>query len=335
MTMGQKDNDFPLETVSESMSRIQDSAEFSPARRRRPSMEHAPPRAPRIFCAVLLAAVIGLVTWETGANLIQHMEAAGDEDWARAAEKVRAERKPTEPVLFAPHWVDPLGRRHMGDSLKLDMLTLSDVDRYPRVWQLSVRGKRHPWLVGLAPAKSWNEGKVKVEIFEQKPATVLFDFTRSMLKSAQVERQGRSLTRCPLRNGRFRCDPRQGWNWAGPHLAEVGHRPYRCMFVHPMDRHVMRVKYPSVLLGSTLVGYTGIDDFENRKKSKLPVLLTVKVGSKVLGSVEHRNDWAWRKFSMDTSPYAGQTHGVTFEVAARGPKGAFARTFCFSAEARK
>ena len=245
---------------------------------------------------------------------------------------VRAERKPAEPVLFAPHWVDPMGRRHMGESLKLKMLTLSDVDRFPRVWQMSIRGKRHPWLKGLAPSKTWNVGQVKVEIFDRKPATVLFDFTRSLLKSARVERQGHKLTRCPLSNGRFRCDPKQSWNWVGPHRAEVGHRPYRCIFAHPVDRQVMRVKFPSVRLGSSLVGYTGIDDFENRKKAKLAVLLTVNVSGKVLGSVEHRNEWAWRKFSLDTSRYTGQTHEVTFEVAARG---AFARTFCFSAEARK
>lgn len=331
MNKGHQDNDgIPLETLGESVSRMQDSQGLSPARRR-PSVEHAPPRAPRIFCAALLAAVIGLVTWETWANLMQHWEAAGDEDWAKAAQKVKAERKATEPVLFAPHWVDPMGRRHV-KTLEMDMLTLSDVDRFPRVWQMSIRDKRHPWLLGLAPVKTWNVGRVKVEIFEKKPVKVLFDFTRSILKSAQVERQGHKLTRCPLRNKRFVCDPRQSWNWAGPHMAEVGHRPYRCIFVHPVDRQVMRVKFPSVLMGSSLVGYTGIDDFENRKRAKLPVLLTVNVGGKVLGSVEHRNEWDWRKFSMDTARFAGQTHKVTFEVATRG---AFARTFCFSAETRK
>ena len=325
-------DDLPIESLGESMSRMQDSAAYVPVRRQRPALEQAPPRGPRIFCAVLLAAVIGLITWETGATLIQHWEAPTDRDWSRAAERVRAERKPTEPVLFAPYWVDPMGRRAMGPSLELDMLTLSDVDRYPRVWLMSIRGKHHPWLKGQTSTRAFSEGRVKVEIFDRKPVEVLFDFTRSVLKSALVERQGRELTRCRLRDRRFRCDPRQGWNWVGPHLAEVGHRPYRCIFVHPMDRHVMRVKFPAVLMGKTLVGYTGIDDFENRKRAKLPVLLTVNVNREVLGSVEHRNEYAWRKFSMDTSRFDGQTHEVSFEVATRG---AFARTFCFSAETRK
>ena len=330
-TRSDDNDDLALESVSESMYRMQESQEHVPVRRR-PTLETAPPRAPRIFCVVLLASVIGLITWETGATLIQHNEAATDEDWKKAAEKVRAERKPTEPVLFAPHWADPMGRAAMGPSLELDMLTLSDVDRYPRVWQLSIRGKRHPWLEGLSPSRSFSEGQVRVDVFDKEPAEVLFDFTRSMLKAAKVERQGRDLVQCPLRNKRFRCDPRQGWNWAGPHLAEVGHRPYRCIFVHPVDRHVMRVKFPAVKLGRSIVVYTGIDDFENRKRAKLPVQLTVTVNRKPVGSTEHKNDSGWQRYTADTSRYAGQTHEVSFEVAA---KGAFARTFCFSAEARK
>ena len=80
MNKGPQDDDLPIETLGESMSRMQDSQALSPARRQRPTLEQAPPRLPRMVCAVLLAGVLGLVTWETGAAIMQHMEAAGDDD---------------------------------------------------------------------------------------------------------------------------------------------------------------------------------------------------------------------------------------------------------------
>ena len=340
----QHNDGLPIETLGESVARMQDSQPVAPARRQRSTLEPGSGRGPRIFSLLLLVAALGLATWETGTNLLQHFTAPTDDDWARAAEQLRSERKPGEPVLFAPHWVDRLGQSHVGPSLKLKLLGLSDVDRFPRVWQMSVRGARHPWIAGLTPVKTWTSGPVKVELFEKEPDKVLFDFTRSMLRSAQVERHGPgSLVRCKRSGKRHSCDPSRSWNWVGPHLAEVGHRPYHSIFVHAVDHQVMRVRYPSVRLGRTLVGYTGIDDFENRKRSTVGVRLKVVVGGKILKAVDHKNEWTWRRFSVDTGRYAGQTHEVSFEVTVIPKKpgstvkhrGAFARTFCFSAQARK
>jgi hypothetical protein len=258
--------------------------------------------------------------------------APAPEDWAAAADMLRAERHAGEPIVFAPDWVAPLGRHHTGDLLTLDLLTLSDVDRFGRVWQLSVRGADHRWLTGLSAVRTRSFGPVTVSLYEKPPAEVLFDFT-ARLREARVSRIGDRVRQCPRQDDRFVCDPRQRWNHVSQHLAEVGHRPYRSIYAHPVEGRVMRVAFPAVPLGAELVGYTGISDFENRKRADAPVKLDIYIGAKRVSSVLHQNHWDWRRFEIDTRSYAGQTHPVRFEITA--PEGAYARTFCFAAEARE
>ncbi len=290
-----------------------------------------PPRRARLPL-VLLGLVLLLAAGEAVALVIQHLRAATEADWRAAAAGMRAERKPGEPVLFAPLWVDPVGRSVTAGDVELELLLLSDVDRHPRVWELSVRGARHPWLAALTPTRTKRFGAVSLALYEKPAAEVLYDFTRSVLKDARVEKIGDRLTRCWREGKRISCDKAQRWNWVGPHLAEVGHRPYRCIYAHAVDGHLLRITFPAVPIGRTLVGYTGIDDFENRKRSKKIVRLEVKAGDQILGAVRHENDWPWRRFSFDTAALVGKRAEVRFEISTEG---AYARTFCFAAEVRR
>jgi hypothetical protein len=304
--------------------------------------------AARRFPLLLLLLLIGLAIAETVALLVQHGAAPVETDWRAAADLLRTERKADEPLLIAPLWSEPLARNYVGDQVDLELWLLSDVDRHARVWELSSRGARHPWLVGLQPARSRAFGALRLALYEKPAPRVLFDFTRQ-IRRARVERIGDRVTRCAWEHQRFVCDPQQRWNWVGSNLAEVGHRPYRCVYAHAVDGHILRVTFPEVPLGKTIVGYTGIDDFENRKLSKKWVELTVKVGERTLGTIHHENSWPWRRFTLDTSSDAasaragsrppggtaagaGATDQVRFEVTTEG---AFARTFCFAAEMRE
>jgi hypothetical protein len=294
--------------------------------------DEAPPERPRLRLKVLLLALglLGLVGWEATATLIQHSAAPTPADWRAAVERVKQERKREEPVLIAPAWAEPLGRMHLGDQLSLEQHLLPDVDRFGRVWELSVRGRRHRWLESLRPAKQWELGGVTLSMFEKPPKKVSFDFTGRILE-ARVDRQGSRAAQCKKRGRRFVCDPRQGWNWVGPRLAEVNYEPHRCIHAHPVDGHVLRITFPAVALGRELVGYTGIDDYDNRKRGNKPVTLRVYVGPRLIGTIVHQNRWGWRRFNLSSAAMRGQTHPVRFEITAEG---AYARTFCFAAEAR-
>jgi len=301
---------------------------------------HRPPPRPlptpsSIGWAMLFGFLL-LAGWETATALTQHMSAPTTADWESAAANLKKKHLADEPVLFAPHWVSPLGRLHFAPFLDLERSALSDVARYRRVWQVSTRGALHPWLEGLEPVEKYHHGGVQLALFKKEAVEVTHDFTATVLKATvekaeKGDKGGRKATRCELNGKRFTCAP-QGWNWVGPHLAEVGHQPYRCIFAHAVDRHTMRITYPAVRLGRMVVGYTGIDDFENRKRNDSPVTLRVKVGHHTVGETVHQNDWPWTRFTADTSRFEGQTHPVHFEVETPH---AYARTFCFAAEARK
>ena len=288
---------------------------------------------------VTVLLVIGVVA-ETTTLVVQHSASVNDDDWKAVAARLASERSDKgTPVLFAPAWIEPLARLHLAKQLSLPLMTLSDVDRYARVWQVSARGARHPWLAGMKSARSFDQGGLQLELYERQPVKVLYDFYER-LAEAQVDRAGHDLVRCRRNQHpsagasgpRFRCDPKLSWNWVGWHLAEVAHRPYRCIYAQPVDGHRMRIAFDTVPIGETLVIYTGIDDFENRKRAKNAVLIQLFVADELVGSVRHLNNWPWRKTVFSTNKWAGKQGAVRFEITS--PL-AYARSFCFRAETRQ
>jgi hypothetical protein len=311
---------------------------------KRPARVAAAQVRPRRWPLAALLALLAGVGAESVALLVQHGSAPGAQDWRALAATLRNERKSDEPVLFAPMWSEPVGRLHLGEQIDFELLLLSDVDRHARVWEVSSRGARHPWLAGSRPARDFVFGPLRLALYEKPAQRVTFDFTRG-IQHARVEKLVGSkreaseaepnrldeARRCTWEGKRFSCDRAARWNWVGPHIAEVGHRPYRCIYAHAVDGHVLRISFSAVPVGKTLVGYTGIDDFENRKLSKKSVTLTVKLGDRTLGTIRHDNSTPWRRFRLETAA-AGERQVVHFEVTTEG---AFARTFCFAAEMRE
>ncbi|MCC6747270.1 MAG: hypothetical protein IT371_06400 [Deltaproteobacteria bacterium] len=288
---------------------------------------------------LLLAALLALLAVELGATLVQHLRVPSETDWQAASKAVRRDwRRYGDALLFAPAWVDPLGRQHLGDLLTLESASLSDVDRFSRVYQVSVRGGVHPFVAGLRPSSTDRFGGVTVTRYDKPAEKVTYSFYHR-LGEAQVERAGPTPARCvrqPHPYGatriRFVCDDRASWNWVGQHLAEVNHRPYHCIYAHPFEGHRMRVTFPNVPRSRRLVVYTGLDDFENRKKSKAPVTLEVFVGERRVGQIRHDSDSPWRRTELGFGETSGAAlHPVRFEVTTDL---AYARTFCFTAEAR-
>ena len=65
-------------------------------------------------------------------------------------------------IVFAPAWVDPVGRLHLGDLIPIEMAARMDADRYGTIWELSIRGARAPETRGLGrPAWSGLGGGVR------------------------------------------------------------------------------------------------------------------------------------------------------------------------------
>lgn len=251
--------------------------------------------------ALLLVAVS---LWEVCAARRDAGAVPDDAAWHAAAERVRAGFQRGDLIVFAPSWVDPVGRLHLGDLIPIEAAARMDAARYGRIWELAIRGARSPDTEGLAPAASDDAGGVTVRRYERAPAVVVADVL-DQLPSATSDGARPTLE-----------------------LAEVGFAPHRCLQISPVPGKPLRITFPALALGRELVGYAGIADVFTRRDVRSPGGLEVEIGGKVVASIAPGVDDGWVRFAAPTAP--GRTD-VTFIVRAKDAN----RRICFAAEARQ
>jgi hypothetical protein len=252
-----------------------------------------------------LLVVVAL--WEVCATRRDAHGVPSDDAWDRAAAIVRAGYQPGDLIVFAPDWVDPVGRLHLGDLIPVDMAARMDAARYARIWELSIRGARSPDTAGLAPVSDEDADGVRVRRYEQTPVQVLAD-VREHLAGARVE--GGKLERPSLE------------------LAEVGFAPHRCIQITPILSQPVRLTFPQLPLGTSLVGYVGLADVFTRRDVRAPGKLEVEIGGATVATVTPGVDDGWVRFAVTTTPGAAD---VTFIASADAQQ----RQICFAAESRR
>jgi hypothetical protein len=251
--------------------------------------------------AVLLVAI---AAWETCATRADATSVPGDDAWDRAAAVVRAGYHAGDLIVFAPAWVDPVGRLHLGDLISIDMAGRMDAARYGRIWELAIRGAHAPDVDGLAPRSETDADGVAVRLYERAPVTV----TADILDHVTDARTDSTIRQSVV-------------------LAEVGFAPHRCVQLVPRGGTPLRLTFPKLELGAQLVGYVGIGDVFTRRDVRTPVSLDVEIGGRVVAGARPGVDDGWVRFEAATTPGAAD---VTFIVrAAEG-----GRLVCFAAEAR-
>ncbi len=250
--------------------------------------------------ALLLVAV---ALWEIAAAYHDAHAVPDDDAWQRAAQAVRAGHHPGDLIVFAPGWVDPVGRLHLGDLIPLEMAGRMDAARYGSIWELAIRGARAPEVAGLAPDSERAFDGVVVRHFTRTPVTVVSDVLDHVT----------DLTSTGAR--------------PTLELAEVGFAPHRCLQIVPPAHGQVEIDIPSMELGTELVGYVGLADVFKRRDIRTPGELDVVAGAgsaKVVAGV----DDGWVRFEVPTTPGTG---GVRFIARAVSPD----RLICFAAEARR
>lgn len=252
--------------------------------------------------ALLLVAV---ALWETCATPRYAAAVPEDKAWAKAAELVRAGHEPGDLIVFAPPWIDPVGRLHLGDLIPVDMAARMDAARYGRIWELSIRGERAPETAGLKPEFDETIAGIAVRLYTRTPATIVSDL-RDALATARVEGPGRPTLE----------------------LTEVGFEPHRCIQVIPPAKGSVRITFPQLALGSELVGYAGLADIFTRRSPRGPGTVVAEIDGKQVARLDVGVDDGWVRFAAPTT--AGP-HDVTFVLSATDPN----RLICFTAEARR
>jgi hypothetical protein len=258
------------------------------------------------IAAVPALLLVALAIWEAIAAQRAGAGVPGDEAWARAAAAVRAGHRPGDLIVFAPDWIDPVGRLHLGDLISIEDAARMDAARYDRIWELSIRGARSRDTAGREPAETRDEGGVVVRRFERAPgAFELLADLRALRPTARVEG---TPARPPT-----------------VELAEVGFAPRRCILVVPRPGAPVRITFPALPAGE-LVGYVGLADVFTRRDERRPGRLTVEQAGRALAEVTAGVEDGWLRFA---ARIAGGD--VTFIAASHGPN----RQICFAAEVRR
>jgi len=260
-------------------------------------------RSLSIAPALLLIAISG---WEVcaarcDATSVPDADGAG---WRAAAAEVRAGYRPGDLIVFAPDWIDPVGRMQLGDLIPLPAAARMDAARYGRIWELAIRGARSPDTAGLVPIAAADHDGVAVRRYERAPAIVVGDVL-DRLATATSDGPRPTLE-----------------------LAEIGFAPHRCLQISPSPGVPVRIGFPQFPLGRELVGHVGIADVFTRRDVRSPGQLDVEIAGKRVASAAPGVDDGWVRFAAPTAPGAAD---VVF-VARASDAG---RRICFAVEARQ
>jgi hypothetical protein len=246
--------------------------------------------------AIPAALLVVVAIWEIIATRCQATTVPGDDAWAEAASIVRGGYQDGDLIVFAPSWVDPVGRLHLGDLISVEKASRMDAAKYGRIWELSIRGAVAPEIADLTPAQE-HRGDVEVRRYDRKPAIVVTDLLSYAPTVGRID------------------------------LVEVGFEPHRCIViavpptrpylkslfalldglpdqtrarmirafssllpevpsayaVPETDRHGKWISIRRMELGSTLAGAFGIADVFTRRDERRDVELVIDIdGTRVV-----------------------------------------------------
>lgn len=269
-----------------------------------------------------------------------------DESWEAASAFVRARYLPTDRIVAAPSWADPIVRSHLGDLLTLRRAAPSDLVGIGHIWEVGIRGAT---TRDEPPALEESFDGVDVRMWPVSTEELVYDFVEEVAR-AQVELVSAAGSQaCPwvsARSGvgglghgpmappqRFICDPRRPWLWVGATvLADLDLQPRRCIWQHPAGVDPIRVTFPDVPLAERLVVRAGIDYNSERRRVHGPVTLRVWIDDRLVGELVHHDGDGWAGIEIDTSKLGPAPATVRFETTAEDPT---ARLFCWAASSAR
>lgn len=299
--------------------------------------------APWPFLAIPLVGV-----WELGAHLRQTSNVVTDDEWRSAQASVAKSIKPEDGLIFAPRWLEPQGRRWMGQELAtFERMTTPDYTRYARVVEVTVRGAHREELAGWTRGEAQSFGHVEIVTWQNpSPAPVIDDPLASLRDRVHVTKlEGGGERDCafehawpqtagtyyppgvPTPADRYNC----GNAMVGVVvLSALDYSGRRCLMAAPSPGMKLRVRFSGVKFGRVLHGNHGLYAEAERNLAGAPVSIDLRSGEKLIGRASHKDGDGWSYFEFNTQELAGQTGDVTAEISSPGAD----RLYCFEVTTR-
>jgi hypothetical protein len=294
------------------------------------------------------AAVLAVAVVEVVAHATIRSRVPSEGDWRAAASHVREHHQPSDAIVVAPSWADPLLRLSLGDRISFAAAAPSDLEGNERLWIVSIRGARSEWAPDRPADESARFGRVTVERWDLGPSNVVYDFVDNVQNAEVQWVQGGRSTACTWRStfatggnlgagpltpaDRFVCPGARPWIWVGATVTEdLDLKPRHCIWQHPAGVEPVRATFRDVPLGEAMTFFGGIYYEHERMRENGPVEARVYVGGELVGHMTHRDGDGWKRMAIDPrgTPAGDVTRAdVTVEVTARAPH---LRTFCWSA----
>jgi hypothetical protein len=260
------------------------------------------------------AAVIAVALVESALGVWQPHAIATEADWKAAADYVRAHASEHDLIVFAPAWVDQVGRMHLGDKMPIEMVARADAEDFGDLWELSVHGAHAPETERQSCRDTQRFGRVTVRHCNHLRAPVSRDFTAGFA-DARVTIQAMTPNDAPERPCAADAAARScGTSRVERRVMEIDYQPRLGILVPQVNGQRITVAYDDVR-GGTLVGYVGLHDYYARKNGDGLVTLRVRADDTQSIVVPVRNPThdgeGWQRFELQLAP---GTHTVRFEI---------------------
>lgn len=297
-----------------------------------------------LLCAVPLVSVAELVLHakQTSGDVVP------EQDWAAARDDIKAEVQTDDLITFAPFWADPLGRQAFGPLATTKREGRSDVRRFRRAFEVSIRGAHDEELATWKKVKEQKLGAVTVTLLENPSLSRVIEDTLDLVNPDRlsVSRVENGVEQpCAWQHGatqggstvvpqgllvpaeKFVC---QGGHVGVAVLHALDHHPHVCMYATPMQGATLRMRFSNVRFGTSLHGHSGIQWLVERTPSAEKVAVTFSAFDRPIGTHYHKVGVGWVGFELPTDDIAGKQGDLVAEIAPSSQ-----RQFCFEATTRE
>jgi len=287
---------------------------------------------------------------ELALHLHQVKSAVPEANWSRAREVVQSAAQKDDLVTFAPSWTDPLGRKAFGPLATVEREAYGDVSRFPRAFEVSIRGKRSADLLAWREVNRQTVDAITVRTLENpnyRPTlTDLVSRLNPTDAEVSVATPGSGMDQpCSYGHG----SPQTGGlpsfgptvpadlfscpgTFAGVSVVtDLDYRAHRCIYAPPAGgSRTLRLEFHDVKFGEVLHGHHGLYVESERGKDGSPVHLAFSVDGNALAKVTHNDGDGWKGFDLPTAELNGKTADLTVEVTSPSSR----RQYCFEAVTR-